>query len=87
MAEFRVIELRGEIESVGPVEFLWADMPMVPSPFAVVHYALHGEEQRLGLRLDMDKRVFLDRPKQVEATIVQDRAYKITDYLAEHITR
>jgi hypothetical protein len=60
--EVHTIDLRGHIPGGAAIEFLRAEVPsgQYHGPFAVIHYALHGVEQDLGLRLDMDKQVFLD---------------------------
>jgi hypothetical protein len=60
--EYQTIDLRGRIPIIASIEFLSAEVPVGPfrAPFAVVKYALNGEEQSLGLRLDLDKGVFLD---------------------------
>jgi hypothetical protein len=56
------VDLSAQGFSVGWVRFLRAEVPSEPSPFALVRYDIEGEEQPTGLRLDMDKRVFLDQP-------------------------
>jgi hypothetical protein len=40
------------------IKFLYAD---VQPPFAVIFYAKNGEAQEFGLRLDIQKRAFIDR--------------------------
>lgn len=71
MGKFRRIDLRDQVPSAGPIEFLSADVSAAANtPFAVIHYADAGKKQPFGLRLDLDKRVFLDHlddPEKEEA--------------------
>jgi hypothetical protein len=60
---FREVDLRNQLEKVGPLEWLSAIVPTREgSPLVSMTYALNGEEQPFGLRLDLGKRVFIDRP-------------------------
>jgi hypothetical protein len=71
---------------VGWVRFLRAEVPSQPSPFALVRYAIGSEEQALGLRLDMDKRVFLDQPEGGESGESWQRAAsEIADAVREAV--
>ncbi len=57
----RKVDLKGRIKGGAGIEFLFAEIPAVHLlPFAVVYYAEAGKPQALGLRLDLDKQVFLD---------------------------
>lgn len=60
--EIRAIDLKGHIRNGASIEFLRAELPAgeYHGPFALIRYALQGVEQDLGLRLDMDKEIFLD---------------------------
>jgi len=62
--KIRTINLKGHIPlpNDSAIEFLRAEMTLAQYhlPFALVRYALQGVEQEYGLRLDLDKRVFLD---------------------------
>jgi hypothetical protein len=82
--EFRAIDLKGHVPNGAAIEFLRAEVPAgdYHGPFALIRYALRGVEQDLGLRLDMDKEVFLDHfeKKELEDTI-QDAAPKIVEYV------
>jgi hypothetical protein len=61
MAEFRSIDLKGRVPGNDAIEFLSAEVSAeYYLPFAIIRYALEGEEQEDGLRLDLDKQVFLD---------------------------
>jgi hypothetical protein len=46
----------------------------VRTPFVLVRYALKGAEQKEGLRLDLDKRAFLDHfeDSSLEATVATE---------------
>jgi len=58
------IDLKGKIPlpDGAAIEFLRVEKALarLHSPFALIRYALHGVEQKYGLRLDLDKRVVLD---------------------------
>lgn len=55
------VDLRGEVRGGASIEFLCAETSNeLAFPFAVVRYALEGREAETGLRIDLDKRVFLD---------------------------
>ena len=82
MLEFRTVELHGRVEKVGPLEFLWAVMPVTLSPFAVIHYAYDGKREELGLRLDLDKKVFLDQPEAVDSEVLRKAAEEVASILA-----
>jgi len=79
MSDFCRVDLEGKVQNAGTIRFLFADVPASRSvPFAVIHYADDGEEQAYGLRLDLDKRVFLDHlddPKKDDA--VRSRVLEI----------
>src|SRR5262249_5425876 len=58
---FQSIDLRGHVPVLASIEFLSAEMPIgLTGPLALIQYAVNGQPQRLGLRLDIDKGVFLD---------------------------
>lgn len=56
----RSVDLEGSVAGGASLQFLRAEMPLEPSPFALIRYSINGQEQRYGLRLDLDKQVFLD---------------------------
>jgi hypothetical protein len=60
--EVRAIDLKGYIPNGASIEFLRAEVAVgeYRVPVALIRYALQGVEQDLGLRLDMDKRAFID---------------------------
>jgi hypothetical protein len=75
MLRTNVITLEGKIEDIGPLHFLRAEWQQDKiSRFVLIRYALDGQEQPLGLRLDLDKKALLDSvgdpelDKSVQAT-------------------
>jgi hypothetical protein len=56
------IDLKGRIKGGSSIEFLRAEMYEEPRriPSALIRYSVDDVEQAYGLRLDLDKRVFLD---------------------------
>ena len=57
----KTIEFNGQISSVGALSFVRAEcIADLPTPLLLVRYALAGKLNPLGMRLDCDKRVFLD---------------------------
>jgi HSP20 family molecular chaperone IbpA len=55
------VTIPSRLKHVGNIELLNACVVLHGSPFAVVTYAVDGKVQELGLRLDLDKQVFLDK--------------------------
>ena len=71
----RKVDLKGRIKGGAGIEFLFAELPYAhPLPFAVVYYSEAGEQQLLGLRLDLDKQVFLDHFEDAKKEKVLHRA-------------
>ncbi len=61
MDQYIKVELKGRVNGGASIEFLQAvTSGTFSTPFALVHYAIGGARQDYGLRLDMDKRAFLD---------------------------
>src|ERR1700738_4094837 len=60
MALTKKIEFEGRVEDAGALHFLRAEWQRDKSRFVLIRYAVNGQEQPLGLRLDLDKRIFLD---------------------------
>ena len=101
--EFREIDLRGPIrknadmrELIGEdavITFLCAEVSReYRLPFALIRYSVDGKEQEYGLRLDIDKRVFIDnanwpgdqaasRPDDQPASILSEVAPAIVEIL------
>ena len=90
MVDIRVIDLKGCMPSRPPIAFLRVEMPTkYHLPLVRVRYALDGAEQDDGLRLDLDKRSFLDRVPDHKETdeILQEAAPKIAEYLGSVLYR
>jgi hypothetical protein len=58
----KMIDLKNKVPDAGGgvVSFLRAEWWDPSSRFVLVRYSRKGHEEELGLRLDLDKRVFLD---------------------------
>jgi hypothetical protein len=69
------------------LEFLRAEMSAkYDIPFALIRYALDGKEQESGLRLDLDKQVFLDHFENAEMEeAAQKAAPLIVEFLGEKL--
>lgn len=87
MADRIKVDLRNRIATKGSIEFLFAETSgSVYSPFAIVRYSVNGEEQDLGLRLDLDKRVFLDHFEDInQESIVEHAAPIISGVVGDHL--
>jgi hypothetical protein len=61
MPEVLTIDLRGKVPEGASIQFLTAEVPEIEDPpVALIRYTLAGEQPPAGLRLDLNKRVFLD---------------------------
>ena len=83
----RTVKLPSRLSGSGGFLFLHAivfDEPRLP--FAIVKYAVGGTEEKLGLRLDLDKQVFLDHFEDSRnEEVARDAAPRIVTYLAEGV--
>jgi hypothetical protein len=82
IAEVHTIDLKGYIPNGASIELLRAEVPVgrYYVPVALVRYSLQGVEQEFGLRLDMDKRAFIDHFEDEELEgIIQQAAPKIVE--------
>ncbi len=89
MPEILTIDLKKQIPVQGQVEFLRAETSAkYRTPFVLVRYALHGAEQKEGLRLDLDKRAFLDHfeDSSLEATVAREAA-AIAEFVGDFLSR
>jgi hypothetical protein len=80
--QLKNVQLNFDPSGSGKVKFLRAEVPtgQYYSPFALIRYTLQGVEQNLGLRLDMDKRVFLDHFEDEEKEgVIRKAAPKIVE--------
>jgi len=84
MDNIRSISLEGRIPKRKAITFLRAEINAKRrSPFALIHYLYNRSEQEYGLRLDLDKRVFLDHPfpEEEENEALDEAAPGIVEYL------
>jgi hypothetical protein len=75
------IDLRHRVPGGASIEFLRVEMAGIDaSPFALIRYAKDGEEQKTGLRLDLDKRSFLDHfEDQEKERVIESAAPRIVE--------
>lgn len=89
MPEILTIDLRNQIPTTGKVEFLRAETAAKQrTPFVLIRYALNGTEQKEGLRLDLDKRAFLDHfeDSSLEATVAKE-ARTLAEFIGDFLSR
>ncbi len=87
MSEIYKLPLKGITEGAG-IHFLEAELSgKYDLPFAVIWYSFQGNKQSEGLRLDLDKEVFLDHPfvDLEKKRIMETAAREITKFLAHHL--
>jgi hypothetical protein len=83
MENERTIEIQGQIEGGNSVSFDRVKL-FAHSPFALVIYSINGEQQEHGLRLDLDKRVFLDNLDNPHTReIIEQSAERPADFVQE----
>jgi hypothetical protein len=81
------IDLSDQVPNGSAVRFLRAEMAAdYVTPFALVRYSLHGKEPEAGLRLDMDKRIFLDDlpPEEQDRTLGTIAPREIVNVIWSH---
>lgn len=89
MPEILTIDLKKQIARKGDLEFLRAETSAkYRTPFVLVRYALMGAEQKEGLRLDLDKRAFLDHleDSSLEAAVAKE-AQTIASLVGNYLHR
>jgi len=65
------------------LRFLQAEFPARPDvPFAMIWYEDDGKKQEDALRLDLDKRIFLDRFADSRDQVLAEAAPKIANFVA-----
>jgi hypothetical protein len=75
MADVMTIYLKGDIPKSFSVEFLRAQISTKYSlPLVLIWYSVMGREQESGLRLDLDKKTFLDHFEDAEMEETARRA-------------
>src|SRR5690242_17853774 len=68
MPETLKFDLQGIIPEEGHLQFLEAEVPDVNDPLvALIHYSVDGNKAEKGLRLDLNKQVFLDHFRENSA--------------------
>ncbi len=79
----KTVRLPDGLASGGELQFLEAVLfQSPPLPFAIVHYSLDGTLEGMGLRLDLDKQVFLDHfPDTRTEEIASAAASEIVSFL------
>jgi hypothetical protein len=79
------VPLAGRIVGGESLEFLRLEKAARPTvPFALIRYAIDGEEQPLGLRMDLDKRAFLDHfEDQAKDALLERAALQIVDLMSD----
>ena len=79
MADIKTIDLMHMKTEAAPwLSFLRAEWWDDSSRFVLIRYSLEGKVQELGLRLDLDKKIFLDHMDDEKLdTIVQRQAENI----------
>ena len=87
----QAVDLKEHLPCYSPeLTFLRAEMSTRHLlPLALIRYALYGQEQEHGLRLDLEKQVFLDAiPEHDEMEgILQKAASEIAQYLGSLASR
>jgi HSP20 family protein len=80
------VTIPSRLKHVGNIELLNANVVSRDSPFAVVTYAVDGKMQELGLRLDLDKQVFLDKVGDPGVDdVLQGRAVDVVNAVARSL--
>jgi hypothetical protein len=83
MTEIKSIDLDQRVPDAKYVRFLRAEWWDDRSRFVLIRYATDGKEKDLGLRLDLDKKIFLDHVSDPDTDkIVQSRVGKIWEIVA-----
>ena len=88
MAEMQAVDLKGHVPGDATIEFLRAELPPEEYglPFALIRYSLQGKEQDFGLRLDLDKQVFLDHLEDGdEEETIKKAAPRIVEFLNKQL--
>lgn len=86
MANILTIDLQGHIPGGASIEFLSVEMSVKPFiPIALIWYSLQGVKKDYGLRLDLDKGVFLDHfeDNKKKEEILEKAAPKIVELVSE----
>jgi hypothetical protein len=60
MVKVEYADLRGKLAAVGPVTFLRVEWWLQAPRFVLLKFSIEGEEQKQGIRMDIDKHAILD---------------------------
>jgi hypothetical protein len=87
MRKVMKVELAG-VKDLGAIHFLRAEWWRGESRAVVLRYAVEGQEQKYGLRLDMDKKALLDPLDDARTDLnpeaVRRRIDQIWEIVAKH---
>jgi len=90
MESIRTIEFEGHIEGGHDIRFdraLLFPLDLGYVPFALIQFSINGKNQTNGLRLDLDKRTFLDLLDNVDnpdmRAFIERSAERIADFVQE----
>jgi hypothetical protein len=87
MSDPYFVDLKDIAPSSATVQFIRAEVPAYRSPFIRVFYAVRGQEEKFALRLDVDKRVFLDHLENpADDQFVRRVAPQIANLVSERVT-
>jgi hypothetical protein len=87
MSQFKTVDLGSDQLRQGSVELTTAQVLTSGGPLVIVGYTVDGHEAELGLRLDMDKGVFLDAPEETEHDLNTGRLPERTaEAIHRHLT-
>jgi hypothetical protein len=70
--QLKTVDLEGKVADIREVHFLRAEWMRAAARTVLIRYSAFGTEQKLGLRLDLDKKVLLDRPHHAGASPITD---------------
>ncbi len=81
------VDLKDIAPSSATIQFIRAEVPPYRSPFIRIYYAVGGREEIFALRLDVDKRVFLDHLENpFDDQFVRGVAPEIANLVSDRIT-
>lgn len=89
MSKFQEIHLRDRVGEHDPLTFLSAKVSKeYLLPFALIHYTIRGKTPDYGLRLDLDKRVFIDHLEDdQDERVLQEAAPKIAEIIGDEVKK
>ena len=83
MADILTVPLEGRVPGGANIEILRAEMRAeMVSAFALIRYSDRGQEPKYGIRLDLDKKVFIDHlPDAQQERVMQEAAPELANLL------